>query len=83
MPATLAVDFDTTPDRLRIRREPGGVALDRIDAGVFAWLAALAGGATLAVAIERAQDEDAAFDLGAALHGCIGDGTITGTLDLR
>jgi hypothetical protein len=79
----LTVDFNTTPDRLRIRREPGGVALERIDAGVFAWLAALAGDATLAIAIERAQDEDAAFDLGAALHRCIGDGTIAGALDLR
>ena len=77
----LAVDFDTMPDRVRIRRERAGIALDRIDAGVFVWLAALMGGATLAMAIERAQDEDAAFDLGAALHGCIGDGTITGTLD--
>jgi len=79
----LAVDFDTAPDRLRIRREPDGVALDRIDAGAFAWLKKLAAGATLATAIERAQGADAAFDLGAALHRCIGDGTITGTLDLR
>ena len=79
----LAVDFAATPDRLRIQCEPGGVALERIDAGVFAWLAALAGGATLAMAIERAQDEEAAFDLGAALHRCIGDGTITGTLERR
>jgi len=78
----LAVDFDTMPDRLRIRREPAGVALDRIDAGSFAWLAALMGGATLAIAIERAQDEDATFDLGTTLHRCIGDGTITGTIDL-
>ena len=78
----MAVDFAATPDRLRIRREPNGVVLDRLDAGVFAWLAALGGGATLAQAIERAQDEDTAFDLGAALHRCIGDGTITGTLDV-
>jgi len=78
----LAVDFATTPDRLRIRREPNRVVLDRIDAGMFAWLAALAGSATLALAIERARDEDTAFDLGAALHRCIGDGTITGTLDV-
>lgn len=77
----LRVDFNTRPDRLRIRRKRGGVALERIDAGEFAWLAALAGGATLAAAIELTQDADAAFDLGAALHRCIGDGTITGTID--
>ena len=79
----LQVDFGSPPDRLRIRREPDGVALDRIGAGEFAWLATLSHGAPLGAAIELARDADAAFDLGTALHRFIGDGTIAGTLDLR
>ena len=37
----LRVAFDAGPDHLRIRREPDGIALERIAAGEFAWLAAL------------------------------------------
>ena len=78
----LRVDLASSSDCLRIRREPHGIALDRLDTGAFAWLAALAEGAALATAIERAQDVEAMFDLGAALHRFIGDGTLTG-FDVR
>jgi hypothetical protein len=77
----LQVDFDGPPDRLRIRREPDGVALERIGAAEFNWLAALLDGAPLAAAIERAQAANATFDLGTALHRFIGDATIAGLDD--
>jgi hypothetical protein len=78
----MQVAFDTGPDRLRIRREPAGVALDRVAAGQFAWLSAVSLGASLGAAIEKAQDADAAFDLADALHRFVGDGTISGILTL-
>ena len=78
----MRVNFDAGPDRLRIRREPDGVALDGIAAGQFAWLSALSTGANLGAAIGKAQDADAAFDLADALHRFIGDGTIAGVLQL-
>ena len=78
----MRVDFTAGPDRLRIRREWDGVALERIAAGEFAWLSALSTRVNLAAAIEQAQDADAGFDLGAALHRFIGDGTITAILEL-
>jgi len=77
----MSVDFAAGPDRLRIRRERLGVALERIAGGDFAWLAALSTGANLAAAIAAAQHADATFDLGGGLHRFIGDGTITGILD--
>ena len=60
----MRVDFESGPDRLRIRREPDGVAIERIAAGDFAWLSALSARADLAAAIAEAQRVDAAFDLG-------------------
>lgn len=77
----MRVDFEVGPDRLRVRREPSGVALERIAAGDFAWLSALLVRSDLAAAIAAAQHADATFDLGGALHRFIGDGTITGILD--
>ncbi len=78
----MRVDFEAGPDRLRVRREPSGVALERIAAGDFAWLSALSARSDLATAIGAAQHADATFDLGAALHRFIGDGTITGIVEL-
>jgi hypothetical protein len=82
----LQVDFTAGPHHLRIRREttgaspegaaPSGIAVERIDAGRFEWLSALAHGATLARALERALAADSAFDLQAALQQFIGDGSI-------
>jgi hypothetical protein len=83
----LRVDFTTGPHCLRIRRETNGgrplrtddagIAVERIDAGDFEWLSALAHGATLAEALEQALDADSAFDLQAALQKFIGDGSIS------
>ena len=77
----LRVAFDAGPDRLRIRRESDGIAIERLAAADLAWLAALAQHESLAAAIERAQDVDATFDLGTTLHRFIGDGTIAGVGD--
>jgi hypothetical protein len=78
----MRVDFTAGPDHLRLRRERDnerqGVGIERLDAGNFGWLSALDKGATLAEAIERALDADAAFDLQAALQRFIGDGTVAG-----
>lgn len=71
------VDSGVGHDHLRVRREPEGVAIERIPAGDFAFLSALHGSA-LGEAIGRAQDADALFDLRTALHRFIGDGTIVG-----
>ncbi len=79
----LRVPQDCGPDHLRVRREPPGIALERIAQGEFAWLAALGDGAPLAVAIERAQGVDVTFDLGTALHRFIGDATIAGIAEMR
>jgi hypothetical protein len=82
----LRVDFTAGPHHLRIRRETNGrcpevadragIAIERIDAGRFEWLSALAQGATLARALERALGADSEFDLQAALQQFIGDGSI-------
>jgi Putative DNA-binding domain len=74
----MLVDLEAGPDRLRIRREPDVVALERIGGAEYAWLAALMAGVALAAAIERAQAAEATFDLGTVLHRFIGDGTIAG-----
>ena len=72
----LHVPPDAPGDTLCVRRDPDGIAIERLPAGDFAWLAALAKGAPFAVAIDVAQNADAAFDLGRALHAQIGNGTI-------
>jgi hypothetical protein len=70
---------------MRIRREPNarcsecddsGIMIERIDAAHFEWLSAIARGATLAEALERAVDTDPAFHLQTALQKFIGDGSI-------
>ena len=64
----LRVDFDARPDRLRIRRERAR-GRDRTHRRRRFRLAGRRSQAReLAVAIERAQDADAAFDLRRALH---------------
>jgi hypothetical protein len=64
------------PDHVLVRRDAVGISLQPIPAADFAWLAALAERLPLAMAIDRAQGVAAAFDLGAALHTYIEDGTI-------
>jgi hypothetical protein len=71
-----SVSLSDGPDHVLVRRDAGGVSLQRIPAADFAWLAALADRMPLGMAIDRARGVDAAFDLGAALHAYIDDGTI-------
>jgi hypothetical protein len=72
------VRLDPAGEALLVRRDAAGVAVLRLAAGDFAWLATLAGGATLAAAIDAATRADAAFDLGRALHAHVAGGTIAG-----
>jgi len=77
----LRVEFDARFDHLRIRREPDGIAIERIAVDEFAWLSALSRHASLATAIQCALDVDAGFDLGTALRRFVGDGTIVGIVE--
>jgi hypothetical protein len=72
------VSFDAGPDTLLVRREPGGVTIERVTAGEFAWLAALAAGEPLGAAIDAAEAAGSPFDLAASLRARIADGTIAG-----
>lgn len=73
-PATTA----TGDDCLLVRREAGTVVIERLAPGDHAWLAALAGGADLAGALDAALSVDPTFDLGTALRTFIANGTLTG-----
>ncbi|MEP7180553.1 MAG: DNA-binding domain-containing protein [Betaproteobacteria bacterium] len=75
------VSLDEGADTLLVRRDAHGVSIERIGAGDFAWLAALAGNATLGSAIDAAQTADAGFDLGTALRAHIAAGTIAAIVD--
>jgi hypothetical protein len=77
----LCAPADVPRETLAVRRDPDGIVIERLPASDFAWLAALAGGATLASAIEAAQKADPAFDLGRTLHAQIGNGTIAAIVD--
>ena len=70
------VALDEGGDALLVRRERGGVSIERLAVTEHAWLAALAGGASLGAAIEAAKSSAAPLDLGAVLGRRIGDGTI-------
>lgn len=70
------VDLGTGPDWLLVRREGGVPVIERIAPGDYAWLAALAGGADLAAALDAAVAADAHFDLGTALRTHIAGGTL-------
>lgn len=72
------VDLDTGPDVLLVRRHGGEAGTERVPAGEFAWLSALAAGADLAGAIDAALAADTAFDFAAALGARIADGTLCG-----
>jgi hypothetical protein len=71
----------TAPDGgelLLVRRAPQGVVVDRLDAGEWALLAALADGQTLGIALEAALAAEAGFDLTACLQRCIARGLLAG-----
>jgi hypothetical protein len=70
--------LDAGADALLVRREPGGVTIERVAAAEFAWLAALASGKSLGTAIDAAQVAGTPFDLAASLRTRIADGTIAG-----
>lgn len=70
------VTLDEGGDTLLIRRDADGVSLQRLAAGEFAWLVALAEGASLGTAIDDAQAADPNFDLGVALRAHVAAGTI-------
>jgi hypothetical protein len=70
-------DLGTGEDLLLVRREAGRVAIERLEPGEFAWLAALAAGADLARALDVAFDAEATFDLGTALRTYIANGVLT------
>jgi len=72
------VDFDGATDFLAVRREAGAVVVERLPRGDFAWLAALHGGADLALALDAAQAADPMFDLGTALRAHLANGTLAG-----
>jgi hypothetical protein len=67
---------DASADTLLVRRDAEGIGIERLTAGEFAWLAALAGGAPLADAIEAASMAEPGFDLGPVLHSHVGASTI-------
>jgi hypothetical protein len=75
------IDLDEGGALLLVRRDADGVALEPLERGDHAWLAALATGATLAGAIDAALAVDTTFELGAALRAHIGTGTIAAVLD--
>jgi len=72
--------LDEGADRLLVRRDDARVAIEPLQAGEHAWLAALAAGEPLGVAIDAAQRADGLFDLGHALHAQIAVGTLVGVL---
>lgn len=70
------VPSDASGDALLVRRDAGGIGIERLAPGDYAWLAAFAAGATFAAAIDAASRADPGFDLGRALHTHIGAATI-------
>ena len=67
---------DASACALLVRRDAGGIGIERLAPGDYAWLAAFAAGATFAAAIDAASRADAEFDLGRALHIHVGAATI-------
>jgi hypothetical protein len=70
------IDIESGGDLLLVRRDPGGIGIERLAAGEFAWLAALAAGAALGPSIDAACRAEPEFDFARALHAHIGATTI-------
>ena len=62
------IDWNAGGDVLLVRREGATPTIERLAAGDYAWLAALAAGADLAGALDAALAADPTFDLGTALR---------------
>ncbi len=71
-----AVDIDAGGVRLEIGRSGGDVVMRPLDAGSFAFRAALAGGAALEAAAVEALAAAPGFDLARALGDLFGDGAV-------
>lgn len=63
--------------RLELRGVRGALALSRLDAGDFAFRAAVAGGRALGAAAEEALNADPSFDPGRALSSLLDAGLVT------
>ncbi len=72
------VDLDAGPDHLLVRRRDEDVVIERVPAGEFAWLSAVATGADLSGALAAALAADPEFDFAAALAARVADGTLCG-----
>jgi hypothetical protein len=73
----IAVAFGAATDHLLVRRETGGVVIERLAPGDFALLRALAGGEDLATALDAATTAEPAFDFGTVFRNCIANRTLT------
>ncbi len=72
----MTVDWEAGGERVLLRRDADGVALEALSCGEWHWLASLARGESLGTALEGAATIDGAFDVGTALRRRIADGTI-------
>lgn len=70
------IDVAGGGEHLLVRREDGGVTVERLTAAGYAWLAALHAGAALPAALDAAVGCDSDFDLGAALQRRVADRTL-------
>ncbi|MFO1313254.1 MAG: DNA-binding domain-containing protein [Burkholderiales bacterium] len=71
-----SVDLEAGPDHLVVRREGDVPSIARVPPAGFAFLEALAAGASLGDAVEAALGVEASFDVGLALRTFIADGTL-------
>ena len=69
--------FEPTPIALELRGARGTFQIKRVDAGTFAFRAALADGKSIGDAAERALDTDADFDPGQALATLVAENLVT------
>jgi len=72
----IAVAFGEATDHLLVRRQPGGVVIERLAPGDHALLRALDGGDDLAAALDAATAAEPTFDLGTTLRICIANRTL-------
>jgi hypothetical protein len=72
----ITVKFGGAADQLLVRREEGGVVVERLAPGDFALLRTLDDGGDLAAALEAAMTADPLFDLGTALRSYIANRTL-------
>jgi hypothetical protein len=74
------IDLASGMTRVLVHRAAGGVEFHDLSAPEFALLETLARNSCLDIALQAAQQIDAAFDLGAALRRVVALGAVTGAL---